>query len=147
MYEFSFGTFVKAFFVTLEVFKAAQGDAAEGFDGHHLRVDGCRFCLEGKQGFVQVELVAALSLAGDGGMEVVLFLQFSGEAKNVFDLAREQFEFDFADGRTSAAAFDIAAVNRQFDQRFTEGHMPDLPPEVGGENGFELFAGAFKKVA
>lgn len=87
VHKFGFGAVEQAFFVALEVFEAAQRNAAKGGDRCHLIVDCGGFGFEGRERFIKIEFVAALGFTGDGWTEIELFLQPAGQAKDVFDSA------------------------------------------------------------
>ena len=131
--------------VALEVFQAVEGDTAEGIDRCLLCADGGRAGLEGAERRVQKEVVAALGLAGNGRVQVMVALQLAGQPEDVVDLAGEQFQLDFANGQPLAAAVDMPAVDGQFDQRFAKGYVPDLALEVGGEHRFQLIDARFEE--
>lgn len=147
MDEFRIVAGEQACFVALEVFEAVEGNGAEGVDRAHVGIDAGRAGLEGKERRVEEEVVAALGLAGDGRVQVVVALQLAGKPEEVIDLAGEQFQLDFADRQALAAAFDVAAVDGQLDQRFAERHVPDLALEIGGEHRFQLVDAGFEKAA
>jgi hypothetical protein len=124
----------QAALVALEVFEAAEGDGAEGFDRCQLGVEGGRPGLERPVGQAGEEGIAALGLARHGGAQVEGVLQFAGQAEDVGDVAADQLQLDLADRRLAAFGLDAAAVDPQFDHGFAERHMPDGAPEVGGEH-------------
>jgi hypothetical protein len=87
--EFRFAASQQPWFVALELFEAAQRDAAKCLERRLAGVDGHQSGLEGAGRFVEKELVATLGLAGDGRVQVDVVLQSAGQAKNVVNLAGE----------------------------------------------------------
>ena len=87
MDELRIAAYQQPTFVALKMLKAAQRNAAEGFDRRLLVVDWHRFALEGAERFVQEELVSSLGLAGDGRVEINRLLKLAGQGEDVIDLA------------------------------------------------------------
>lgn len=114
----------QAVFIALELLQAAQCDGAEGIDWGHLRAERRGLGAERLLRDLAEQRVAALSLAHDGGAQIKRFLQDVAESEDVAHHAADQFEFDLADGCRASVAFDLAAVQHQFDQRLSDRHMP-----------------------
>lgn len=81
MHEFRVIVGEQALLVALEVFQAVEGDAAEGIDRGLLGADGSRAGLEGAERRVQEEVVAALGLAGNGRVQVMVAPAVGGSAR------------------------------------------------------------------
>ncbi len=115
------------------MFEAVEGDAAEGLERRHLRVERCYLGAERRRRRAGKHGIAAFGLAGDHRPQGERFLQGAGEGEDVAEAAADQFEFGFADGGLAALALDAAAVDGQFDLGFAERHDPDRALEIGGE--------------